>query len=129
MYNQRGKSAEGPMPESPSVPVHKKAATGSLYKNPIDCLIRTVRAEGPLALYKVLSVRRISLNHRDSLPICGELRLTPFCISLIEVLTNRSRTLTFMEQVCFTPSISRLNLIILTVLQTNKLFLKIEGKA
>jgi hypothetical protein len=102
MYNQRGKSAEGPMPESPSVPVHKKAATGSLYKNPIDCLIRTVRAEGPLALYKVLSLPRIPPNYRGFSPICGELHLTPFCISLIVVLTNRHRTLTFMEQVYFT---------------------------
>ena len=25
---------------------------GSLYKNPIDCLWKTIRTEGPLALYK-----------------------------------------------------------------------------
>ena len=52
MYNQRGKAAEGPVPESSSIELTKKAG-GKLYKNPLDCLIQTVRAEGPLAVYKV----------------------------------------------------------------------------
>ena len=80
MYNQRGKSAEGPMPVSPSVPIHKKAAAGTLYKNPLDCLIQTVRAEGPLAVYKVCLDKYFFSDRRDSLHTCGELRLTPFCI-------------------------------------------------
>lgn len=25
---------------------------GSLYKNPLDCIVKTVKAEGPTALYK-----------------------------------------------------------------------------
>jgi len=56
MYNQRGQSAEGPIPESPSSNLSKKVG-GKLYKNPLDCLIQTVRAEGPLAVYKVQSFR------------------------------------------------------------------------
>ena len=52
MYNQRGQAKNGPIPESPSVEISKKAG-GKLYKNPLDCLIQTVRAEGPLAVYKV----------------------------------------------------------------------------
>jgi len=52
MYNQRGKAAEGPVPESSSIELTKKVG-GKLYKNPLDCLIQTVRAEGPLAVYKV----------------------------------------------------------------------------
>src|ERR1700724_2470327 len=51
MYNQRGESKNGPIPESPSS-ISKKAG-GKLYKNPWDCLVQTVRAEGPLAVYKV----------------------------------------------------------------------------
>jgi hypothetical protein len=52
MYNQRGEAKNGPIPESPSSTVSKKAG-GKLYRNPFDCLIQTVRAEGPLAVYKV----------------------------------------------------------------------------
>jgi hypothetical protein len=52
MYNQRGKTKENPSAASP-IPDSMKKATGKLYKNPLDCLIQTVRAEGPLAVYKV----------------------------------------------------------------------------
>jgi len=52
MYNQQGQAVEGAIPESPSVDITKRAG-GKLYKNPLDCLIQTVRAEGPLAVYKV----------------------------------------------------------------------------
>ena len=60
MYNQRGQVVDGPIPESPSVDIPKRAG-GKLYKNPLDCLIQTVRAEGPLAVYKV-SIQRSSLT-------------------------------------------------------------------
>ena len=52
MYNQRGKTKENPSANSP-IPDAAKKATGKLYKNPLDCLVQTVRAEGPLAVYKV----------------------------------------------------------------------------
>jgi hypothetical protein len=52
MYNQRGEAKDGSMPESSSANAGKKAG-GKLYKNPIDCLVQTVRTEGPLAVYKV----------------------------------------------------------------------------
>ena len=70
MYNQRGQAVEGPIPESPSLDLTKKAG-GTLYKNPLDCLIRTVRAEGPFAVYKV-SRYRITIDCRDFLlTFCG----------------------------------------------------------
>ena len=52
MYNQRGKIKDSSALESPIADAARKA-TGKLYKNPLDCLIQTVRAEGPLAVYKV----------------------------------------------------------------------------
>jgi hypothetical protein len=52
MYNQRGRTKENPSAAS-HVPDELKKATGKLYKNPLDCLIQTVRAEGPFAVYKV----------------------------------------------------------------------------
>ena len=70
MYNQRGQAVEGPIPESPSADIIKRAG-GKLYKNPLDCLIQTVRAEGPLAVYKV-SRDRITIDGRDFLRICCE---------------------------------------------------------
>jgi hypothetical protein len=70
MYNQRGQAVEGPIPESPSADITKRAA-GKLYKNPLDCLIQTVRAEGPMAVYKVLG-EWIVIDRRDFLRICCE---------------------------------------------------------
>jgi hypothetical protein len=61
MYNQRGQSKEGPVPESPSADISKKAG-GKLYKNPLDCLIQTVRAEGPLAVYKVVALLTLTVG-------------------------------------------------------------------
>jgi hypothetical protein len=52
MYNQRGKTSEIP-PAGSTVANIACKASGKLYKNPLDCLIQTVRAEGPLAVYKV----------------------------------------------------------------------------
>jgi hypothetical protein len=80
MYNQRGAAKEGPIPESPSVDISKKAG-GKLYKNPLDCLIQTVRTEGPLAVYKVFYIF-YNANDRDSLHICCELLHIPYCTSL-----------------------------------------------
>jgi hypothetical protein len=80
MYNQRGQAKNGPIPESPSADISKKAG-GKLYKNPLDCLIQTVRTEGPLAVYKVLSVH-YSGNLRVSLHIYYGLLHIPYCKSL-----------------------------------------------
>jgi hypothetical protein len=97
MYNQRGESKEGPLPEPITKEVTKKAG-GKLYRNPIDCLIQTVRTEGPLAVYKVLMACPIETNLRDFLHICCGLHLILFCIPHFNRVTN-NRTLTFMEQV------------------------------
>lgn len=97
MYNQRGQSTEGPIPASPSVNLTKKAG-GTLYKNPLDCLIQTVRAEGPLAVYKV--------THSGYNLIVGIFcALVTDCSSyyIVRFLAfedgTNIRTLTFMEQV------------------------------
>jgi hypothetical protein len=97
MYNQRGQSTEGPMPKSPSINLTKKAG-GMLYKNPLDCLIQTVRAEGILAVYKV----RCS-DHSLTVGIfCTSVADCPsYYIVRFLVFKNGTdiRTLTFMEQV------------------------------
>ena len=46
MYNQRGKSVE----TGPGGVV--KNVGGALYKNPLDCLVKTIRTEGFFAIYK-----------------------------------------------------------------------------
>jgi len=96
MYNQRGQSAEGPISESPSIEMARKAS-GKLYKNPLDCLIQTVRTEGPLAVYKVLSfcARLMPGIFRTFITDCT----TYHIVSALYWNFANFRTLTFMEQV------------------------------
>ena len=78
MYNQRGTSAKGPIPESSSGDLTGKAVK-KLYKNPLDCLIQTVRTEGLLAVYKVV-IFQFLIDCRDSLHIYYVLHRILFCI-------------------------------------------------
>jgi hypothetical protein len=57
MYNQKGVQEEAAVPTSTAVKKAMEMQGGRLYKNPLDCLIQTVRAEGPLAVYKVSPCR------------------------------------------------------------------------
>jgi hypothetical protein len=87
MYNQRGQAKNGPIPESPSASISKKAG-GKLYKNPFDCLVQTVRAEGPLAVYKV-DPTGADDNLRDSLRIYYGSPRIRYCIARLEEFANR----------------------------------------
>ena len=66
MYNQ------------PTMQLPNGKIVGTLYKNPIDCLWKTIRTEGPLALYKG-NVRDVFKTRQKSTEVVLQVRLPISC--------------------------------------------------